>query len=77
MITLEQAKALRPGDMVHHVLNKNSDGTPERWKVNGRPKIWSTRPDEVRVPIKYGLKTCDYITEQNLDLVNLGDGRGA
>ena len=24
-------------------------------KVNGRPKVWKTRPDDVDIPIKYGL----------------------
>jgi hypothetical protein len=70
-ITLEQAKALKYGDILHHVKNKNADGSPQRWRVNGLPKIWKTRPNEVRVPVKHGLRTFDYITECYLHLVDL------
>ena len=70
-ITLEQAKNLRPGDMLHHVTNKNADGTPERWKVNGQPKIWKRSPERVQIPVKHGLYDFGYITEQWLDDVDL------
>ncbi len=71
MITLEQAKKLKTGQVLHHVVNKNADGTPERWKVNGKPKTWKTRPEAVRVPIKHGLYDYDYLDEGSLTLVNL------
>lgn len=58
----------------HHVDEKNSDGTPVRCRVNGACKTWKTRPDEFRLPVKYGLKTCFYITESNADEWNLGRG---
>jgi len=73
MITLEQAKSLRPGTILYHVSNRNADGTPQRWKVNGAPKTWKTRPDEVRVPVKHGLYNYGYITENILDLVCLDE----
>ena len=73
-ITLEQAKALKPGDMLHHVSKKNADGTPARYRVNGKPKIWKTRPNEVLVPVKFGWKGYDYLTERYLDNISLGDG---
>jgi len=72
MITLEQAKKLKPGDILHHVHNLNADGTPERWKVNGKPQTWKRNPGRVRVPIKHRLYHHDYLTEHNLHLVNLG-----
>ena len=71
MLTLQDAKNLRPGDMLHHTSNKNADGTPQRWKVNGQPKTWKTRPDEVRVPIKHGLYSFDYVTQNDLEMVEL------
>ncbi len=74
-ITLLQAKTLTYGDMLHHVKNKNADGTPQRWRVNGKPKTWVTRPGEVRVPIKHGLYDFDYVTETDLALVSMGEGR--
>lgn len=32
---------------------------------NGKTKTWVTRPDEFRVPIKYGLRDCFYITQND------------
>lgn len=71
MITLEQAKSLEYGDMLFHTAHKNADGTPQRWKVNGRPKTWKTKPEKVQVPVKHGLRHYDYVTEESLDLVSL------
>ena len=72
-ITLEQAKSLQWRDTLYHVSNRNADGTPQRWRVNGKPKVWKTRPNEVKVPIKHGLYSYDYITERDLDLVCLSE----
>jgi hypothetical protein len=71
MITLEQAKALKYGQILHHVENVNADGTPQRWRVNGRPQTWKRSPERVRVPVKHGLYTYDAITEDTLTLVTL------
>lgn len=71
MITLEQAKQLQVGTVLHHCSNKNADGTPQRWKVNGRPKTWKTKPHRVRVPVKHGLYAYDTLTEYDLDLVEI------
>lgn len=77
MITLAQAKDLTPGEMVHEVEGgrTNADGTPCRWTVNGQPKIWKRSPERVKVPIKHGLYSFDYLTEKELHRVALGDGR--
>ena len=71
MVTLQEAKNLSYGDMLHHTINKNADGTPQRWRVNGKPKTWKTRPNEVKVPLKYGLYRFDYLTKTDLDLVEM------
>ena len=73
MITLAQAKALTHGTILHHMKNKNADGTPQRWRVNGKVKTWKTRPDEVKVPLKYGLYRYDYLTHNDLDMVELAE----
>jgi hypothetical protein len=70
VITLAQAKALRPGDMLHHETHKNSDGTCQRWKVSGQPKVWKTRPNEVRVPVKFGLYAHSSVTEYEFNMVH-------
>ena len=70
MISLHQAKRLKHGDTLYHVSHKNGDGTPMRWRVNGKVKTWKRDPDRVQVPIKHGLWDHDYLTETSLDLVS-------
>jgi len=71
MITLEQAKSLKRGDIIHSNYHKNSDGTCMRWRVNGRVKLWKRNADKVQVPIKYGLRDYDYLHEGNLNFAHL------
>jgi hypothetical protein len=71
MITLAQAKALKIGDILYHTINKNADGTPQRWRVNGQVKTWKRNPEKVIIPVKYGLYNYDYITEDYLEVVSL------
>ena len=70
-IELDQAKNLKFGQILHHTINKNADGTPQRWRVNGKIKTWKRSPDRVQVPVKYGLYGFGYVTENDLDLVEL------
>jgi hypothetical protein len=55
MITLEQAKSLKYGDVIYHATDRNMSGERMRFKVNGKPKTWKRDPDRIKVPIKYGL----------------------
>lgn len=73
-MTLEQAKALRPGQTVHHRAATNSDGTPQRWKVNGQVKTWKRSPERVQVPVKHGLYRYGYITESDLAEFDIPSG---
>ena len=59
------AKKLTYRDTLYHFKAKNADGTALRARVNGRIKLWSTRPNDYRLPMKYGLKKCFYITPTN------------
>ena len=70
-ITLTEAKALTTNDTLHHATNKNADGTPQRWRVNGAVKTWKTRPSEVKIPVKHGMYDYGYVTQDDLDLVSL------
>ena len=70
-ITLEQAKQLKTGDILHHVKNNNADGTPQRWRVNGMVKTWKCDAGRVKVPVKHGLYRYDHLTEDDLDLVSI------
>jgi len=66
MITFERAKKLRIGDIIHWQRGTNADGSCQRWRVNGAVKLWKTRPNDIRVPIKRGLREFGYLTENTL-----------
>ena len=51
-MTIEQAKALIPGQTLYHTIRKEIDGTPERWWVNGRVGTWKRDPYRIEIPIK-------------------------
>jgi hypothetical protein len=65
MITKQEAVALHYGAILHHVTMKNKDGTPMRVRVSGACKTWKTRPEEFRLPVKYGLRESGYIDQRN------------
>ena len=73
MITLDQAKDLKHGDILYHVTYKNADGTPQRWRVNGKVKLWKRSPDKIQIPLKHGLYSYDYLAQDDLDLVSLDE----
>lgn len=61
-MSIDELKALRRGDIVYflHTLPKYpldalSSLVYRRAKVNGKPQTWKTRPNDVRVPMKYGM----------------------
>jgi len=78
VITLEQAKKLEIGNIIYHISNRNADSTRQRWKVNGKPKLWKRQRNQHRVlvPIKHGLYTYDYLDETNLQMFTQYDDRG-
>lgn len=73
MITKEQALALKLREEIHSSLNRNRDGTCAKWRVNGQVKTWKTRPEEFRVPVKYGMYTYGYVTDISSDDYHLAD----
>ena len=52
-------------DKFEHITIKNADKTPARCRRNGKTKTWKTRPEEFKIPVKYGLKDCFYIDQNN------------
>ena len=66
-MTTFNPRDLRLGATLEHTSAKNADGTPLRARVNGKPKLWKTRPDDFKVPLKYGMKTCFYLTPENVN----------
>lgn len=49
-MTLDEIKALSG-----HATIIANDGTVRNVKINGQVQRWKTRPDEVSVPVKYGM----------------------
>jgi len=37
----------------------------ENWRRNGMTQTWKTRPNEFKVPVKFGLRAYSYITDLN------------
>lgn len=67
MITRTTAQQLHVGQTLYHARVRNRDGSRARCRVNGAVKFWKTRPDDFRIPVKYGLRDCFYITPSNAD----------
>lgn len=65
---LQEAKALKQGQIVYHTSKKNADGTPMRAKVLS-VKTWKTIPECVTVSVKHGLYDYAKFTEDELDQI--------
>ena len=73
VLTVETAKSLSYRDMLYHLTFVNADKTPQRYRVNGRPQVWKTRPAEVRIPVKRGLYEYAQIWHYDLDQFSLSE----
>jgi len=63
-VTKEQAEV---EDNFHSSIYKNTDGSCQRWRRNGKTQFWKTRPEDFRVPIKYGLRRYSAIERHNAE----------
>lgn len=41
------------------------------WRANGKCQTWKTRPEEFKLPIKFGLYSYGYLTNNNAHLFYL------
>jgi hypothetical protein len=48
-----------------HINVLDGDGNLREVKVNGRVKTWKTRPNDCRIPYKYGMYDYGHITFMN------------
>ena len=71
-MTLQEAKSLTSGSMVHHTSKKNADGTPMRARVTS-VKTWKTRPDAVEIHVKHGLYDYAVFTASELNEIERGE----
>jgi len=71
------ALRLTHNTVVYHRHWRNSDGSPMRWRVSGNRKYWKTRPDDYRIPVKYGMgrrsEHNGYVTQDNGHLYYLNE----
>ncbi len=73
MITFEQAKQLKHGHIIYSNQATNADGSPMRWRISGKVKLWKTRPYHIKVPIKHGLYDNSYLDHHNLDVFEIDE----
>ena len=71
MITKEQALKLRHGDTIFEIGSFNADGTATRWRVSGNCKLWKTRPNEFKIPLKHGLYSNGYLTHDTARFLSI------
>lgn len=44
----------------------------EEWRRNGATQTWKTRPDEYRIPVKYGIRTYGALTQNDARAWHIG-----
>jgi hypothetical protein len=64
-MTVSEAKALKARDVLHHVRERNADGTPKRFRVTS-VKTWKTRPDQIEVRVSRGMYEHYVLTQDHL-----------
>ena len=67
-----QAKKLKAGDMVYHMIKKNADGTPMRAKVTS-VKTWKRDLTRIEVRVKHGLYDYAMFDENELHLITTSE----
>lgn len=63
MITKQQAL----DESRFHEITTRANGTCYEWRRNGGTQTWVTRPDEFRIPVKYGMRSYGYIDHNNCE----------
>lgn len=67
MITIEQAKELKYGQLVHFYRK----GKCDNWKVTGKVKLWKRNPNRIEIPVKHVLYSHGKLNQFNLSQVHL------
>lgn len=68
MITKEQALTLNEFWLEITNPRHKRFGQRARFRRNGKTQTWKTRPNDFKVPVKYGLYEFDYVTNENANL---------
>jgi hypothetical protein len=68
-LTKDIAQNLRVGTLLYsRAYTRGGGKMPLRVRVNGRCKVWKTRPTQFRLPVKWGMYEYGYITDQEVSL---------
>lgn len=62
---ISRAQALTSPSTIYHRFKRNADGSAMRVRSSGKCQTWVTRPEEFKLPVKYGLYESGYITHAN------------
>jgi hypothetical protein len=62
ILTLDELKNISHS----HVYIQGNCGCFLKVAINGKPQTWKTRPNQVKIPYKYGLYEYGYITENDI-----------
>lgn len=65
-MAISKAQALIEREF-HEDVPRRKDGSCYVWRRNGATQTWKTRPDEFRVPVKYGLYEYGQIREYDAE----------
>lgn len=78
MVTKEQLQALQWGEVLHYGECKRIQGPrggvtvqQEVWRPFGKLQTWKTRPEEFRLPLKYGLYSYGDVTHRSAHAFHL------
>lgn len=70
MVTKEQALTETNFTKLVQVNGKN---IVRKWRANGKCKTWKRNPERFQLPIKHGLYSYGYITEENAHLFEVAE----
>ena len=66
-MNIQEAKRLKYHQTIYEKGAYNADGTPMRWRINGKLLTWKTQPNRIKIPLAHGLYEHTYLTEHNLE----------
>ncbi|MFA6303833.1 MAG: hypothetical protein WC627_11985 [Legionella sp.] len=72
MITKEQAMTASHFKQIARYDGKPMS-KPNNWRASGKCKTWVTRPEEFKLPIKFGLYDSSYLTHENAHLFEVAE----
>lgn len=64
MITKDQAMT---HSFFEHAALRGADKLPLRCRATGHCQTWKTRPEDFKLPVKYGLYQSFYLTPRNAE----------